>query len=142
MTRKLFETPWVTLSPEPIEPRALFLLTPQERCMNLLTFHGLKESTKKKKKNLQTCVLACFKTNAIICFNDTPMSHTKMGWGEGRGEGKGMHRGQKALKQSCSLTIGQNLARNMTDDVIRGCPCPTILNAKQELQGNRLHIKE
>lgn len=56
-----------------------------------------------------------------------------------------MHRGRKALKQSYSLTIGQNLARNMTDDVIRGCP--TILNAKQELQGackglgNGLHIK-
>ena len=53
-----------------------------------------------------------------------------------------MHRGCKALKQSYSLTIGQNLAGNMTDDVIRGCPCPTVLNAKQELQGNRLHIKE
>lgn len=65
-----------------------------------------------------------------------------MGWGGGRGEGKGMHRGWKALKQSYSLTIGQNLAGNMTDDVIRGCPCPTVLNAKQELQGNRLHIKE
>ena len=50
MTRKLFETPWVTLPPEPIEPRSLLLLTPQEHCMNLLTFHGLKESTKKKKK--------------------------------------------------------------------------------------------
>lgn len=45
-----------------------------------------------------------------------------------------MHRGRKALKQSYSLLIGQNLARNMTDDVIRGCP--TILNAKQEFQGN------
>ena len=65
-----------------------------------------------------------------------------MGWAGGRGERKGMHRGRKALKQSYSLMIGQNLAGNMTDDVIRGCPCPTILNAKQELQGNRLHIKE
>ena len=53
-----------------------------------------------------------------------------------------MHRGWQALKQSYSLTIGQNLAGNMTDDVIRGCPGPTVLNAKQELQGNRLHIKE
>ena len=48
------------------------------------------------------------------------MSHTNVGWGGGRGEGKGMHRGRKALKQSYSLTIGQNLAGNMTDDVIRG----------------------
>lgn len=57
-----------------------------------------------------------------------------MGRRRGVGGRAGMHRGRKALKQSYSLLIGQNLARNMTDDVIRGCP--TILNAKQEFQGN------